>query len=232
MILNGLQKLTLLDFPGKVACTVFFSGCNFRCPFCHNASLVLSPGEAEQIPEEKVLAFLKKRRGVLDGICITGGEPLLQPELATFIEKVRSLGYAVKLDTNGYFPKNLRELVSAGLLDYIAMDVKNCPEKYPQTVGLSVLDLSPVMESVDYIRSCGVPYEFRTTVVRGLHTARDMEGLADWLEGSQRYFLQSFVDSGDIIAPGFDAYKPAEMREFLAIVREKVPNAELRGISS
>ena len=232
MILNGLQKLTLLDFPGKVACTLFFSGCNFRCPFCHNASLVLSPEKAEQIPEETVLAFLKKRQGVLDGVCITGGEPLLHPELAAFIEKVRGLGYAVKLDTNGYFPKRLRTLVSAGLLDYIAMDVKNCPEKYPQTIGLPAIDLSPVMESVDYIRSCGVPYEFRTTVVHGLHTAQDLAGLADWLEGAQHYFLQSFVDSGDVIAPGFNAYTPAEMREFLAIVREKVPNAELRGISS
>ena len=231
MILNGLQKLTLLDFPGKVACTVFLSGCNFRCPFCHNASLVLAPDEAEQIPEETVLAFLKKRQGVLDGVCVTGGEPLLQPGLAAFLEKVRALGYAVKLDTNGYFPKRLRALVSAGLLDYIAMDVKNCPEKYPQTVGLPALDISPVMESAAYLRSCGVPYEFRTTVVRGLHTARDMEEIADWLEGAQRYFLQSFVDSGDVIAPGFDAYTTAEMREFLAIVREKVPNAELRGIS-
>lgn len=232
MILNGLQKLTLLDFPGKVACTLFFGGCNFRCPFCHNASLVLAPEQAEQIPEETVLAFLKKRQGVLDGVCITGGEPLLQTGLATFIKKIRDLGYAVKLDTNGYYPKRLQTLVEAGLLDYIAMDIKNCPEKYPQTIGVSTVNLSPVFESVDYIRTCGVPHEFRTTVVRGLHTAQDMEGIADWLEGEEQYFLQGFVDSGDILKPGFTAYTPGEMREFLSLVQEKVPKAKLRGIAT
>ena len=232
MILNGLQKLTLLDFPGKVACTLFFSGCNFRCPFCHNASLVLAPKQAEQIPEETVLAFLKKRRGVLDGVCVTGGEPLLQPELATLIEKIRSLGYAVKLDTNGYFPQRLRELVEAGLLDYVAMDIKNCPEKYPQTVGVSAIDLSPILESVAYLRSCGIPHEFRTTVVRGLHTAQGMEEIADWLEGEELYFLQGFVDSGDILQPGCTAYTPTEMRELLTVVQNKVPKAKLRGIAT
>ena len=144
MVINGLQKLTLLDFPGKVACTLFFSGCNFRCPFCHNAALVLLPDATEQIPEDTVFAFLKKRQGVLDGVCITGGEPLLQTELPAFLQKIRELGYAVKLDTNGYFPKRLRRLVEEGLVDYVAMDIKNCPEAYPQTVGISPLDLSPV----------------------------------------------------------------------------------------
>ncbi len=231
MIVNGLQKLTLLDFPGKVACTIFFAGCNFRCPFCHNATLVLSPGESEEIAGEEVLAFLRKRQGILDGVCITGGEPLMQAGLPSFIEEIRALGYAVKLDTNGYFPARLRALAEAGLLDYIAMDVKNCPEKYPQTVGISPLDLSPIFESVEYIRSCGVPYEFRTTVVNGLHTAQDLETLSGWIEGAERYFLQSFVDSGDVIMPGLGACTPAEMREFLAVVRKKVPNAELRGLS-
>lgn len=169
MTINGLQKLTLLDYPGKVACTIFFAGCNFRCPFCHNASLVLAPAEAEQISEETVLAFLKKRQGVLDGVCITGGEPLLQPELPAFIEKIRALGYAVKLDTNGYFPARLQQLIDAGLVDYIAMDVKNAPEKYPQTVGISPFDLSPVLKSMEILRTCGMPFEFRTTVVHGLH---------------------------------------------------------------
>ena len=232
MIVNGLQKLTLLDFPGKVACTVFFAGCNFRCPFCHNAPLVLSPGKSEQIAEEPVLAFLKKRQGILDGVCITGGEPLLQTALPSFLAKVRALCYAVKLDTNGYFPERLQNLVDAGLLDYIAMDVKNSPEKYPETIGVSTLDLSPVFQSVEYIRSCGVPYEFRTTVVKGLHAAQDMVSLAGWLAGAEHYFLQSFVDSGDTIMPGLRACNQAEMQEFLAIVREKVPNAELRGISA
>ena len=231
MIINGLQKLTLLDYPGKVACTIFFAGCNFRCPFCHNASLVLAPSEAEQISEETVLAFLKKRQGVLDGVCITGGEPLLQPELPAFIEKIRALGYAVKLDTNGYFPARLQQLIDAGLVDYLAMDVKNAPDKYPQTVGISPFDLSPVLRSMEILRTCGVPFEFRTTVVHGLHTAQDMAAIADWLEGTERYFLQSFVDSGDVLMPGLSACTPAEMKEFLAIVQQKVQNAELRGIS-
>ncbi len=230
MVINGLQKLTLLDFPGKVACTLFFSGCNFRCPFCHNASLVLLPDATEQIPEDTVFAFLKKRQGVLDGVCITGGEPLLQTELPAFLQKIRELGYAVKLDTNGYFPKRLRRLVEEGLVDYVAMDIKNCPEAYPQTVGISPLDLSPVLESVDYLRSCGIPHEFRTTVVRELHTEQNMERLAEWLEGEDRYFLQDFVDSGDLIFPGLHACSPEEMRKFLSIVQKRIPNAQLRGI--
>lgn len=230
MVVNGLQKLTLLDFPGKVACTVFFAGCNFRCPFCHNGSLVLEPQRAEQIPEETLLSFLKKRQGILEGVAITGGEPMLQRELPALLEKIRGLGYAVKLDTNGYFPQRLRAVVEAGLVDYVAMDIKNQPEKYPLTVGISPLDLTPILESVDYLRSCGLPHEFRTTVVRGLHTAQDFAAIGDWLEGEEKYFLQNFVDSGDLIDPEFSGFSPAEMREFLRIVREKIPGAELRGV--
>jgi len=231
MIVNGLQKLTLLDFPGRVACTIFFAGCNFRCPFCHNGSLVLRPADAERIEEEAILSFLRKRQGILDGVCLTGGEPLLQPALPDLIRKIRELGYQVKLDTNGYYPTKLRSLVEEGLVDYVAMDVKSSPECYPQTVGLSTLDLSPIFESVDYLKSCGIPYEFRTTVVRGLHTEEQIRGLADWLEGAQRYFLQSFVDSGDTLMPGFSAFPPSEMQHFLEIVQKRVPTAQLRGIS-
>jgi len=231
-MINGLQKLTLLDYPEKVACTIFFGGCNFRCPFCHNASLVVKPRNCEQIEEETVLAFLRKRQGVLDGVCITGGEPLLQPGIEDFIRKVRALGYAVKLDTNGYFPALLRHLVETGLIDYVAMDIKNSPEYYPVTTGLSVLDLSPILESVEFLKTCGIPYEFRTTVVEGLHDEERMAEIADWLEGVPRYFLQNFVDSGDLIAPGLSAVPKERMQKFLEIVKEKIPAAALRGISA
>ena len=231
-MINGLQKLTLLDFPEKVACTVFFGGCNFRCPFCHNASLVLTPGACEQITEDTLLQFLRKRQGVLDGVCITGGEPLLQPGIEELIRKIRELGYAVKLDTNGYYPERLKHLVAEGLVDYVAMDIKNSPEYYPATTGLAVLDLSPIFESVEFLKSCGIPYEFRTTVVDGLHNEERMAEIADWLEGTNHYFLQNFVDSGDLIVPGLSAVSKDRMQKFLEIVQEKIPAAALRGIST
>lgn len=232
MKIHGLQKMTLLDYPGHVACTVFLGGCDFRCPFCHNGSLVLAPASAEQIPEEKLLEFLKKRQGVLDGVCITGGEPLLQRSLPALLGKIRALGYSIKLDTNGSYPQRLREIAESGLIDYVAMDIKNAPEKYPVTVGVNPLDLSPIFESVDYLKGAGIDHEFRTTVVKGLHTAQDFEIIADWLEGEKNYFLQNFVDSGDLISPGFDAFKPEEMRGFLRIVQKKIPTAGLRGLSA
>ena len=228
MKLGGIQKLTLLDYPGKLACTLFTPGCNLRCPFCHNASLVLQP-EAALEPEE-ALEFLKKRRGVLQGICLTGGEPLLQPGVETFLGAVRDLGFAVKLDTNGTFPRRLAALVESGLVDYVAMDVKNCREAYGETVGIPDYDTAPVEESIRFLLQGTVDYEFRTTVVRQYHNARRLQSLAAWIQGARRYFLQAFVDSGDLIRPGLSGYDKAEMETLHAAVAQVLPAAQLRGV--
>lgn len=230
MKISGLQKLTLLDYPGKLACTVFTGGCNLRCPFCHNASLVLCPAECKAVGEEDFFAFLKKRRGVLDGVCVTGGEPLLQPGLEDFLERIKVLGYLVKLDTNGCFSDRLKKIVSQGLADYIAMDVKSSPEHYPQAVGTPGFDYSKVKESIRFLLTDRVDYEFRTTVVKGLHDADILRGAAQSIQGARRYFLQKFVDSGDLIGEGFSAFSDTEMKSFLGVVSPYVKTAALRGV--
>ncbi len=199
MVFGGLQKLTLLDFPGVVACTLFTKGCNFRCPFCHNASLVSRTQEAGSYTEEEMLAFLKKRQGLLEGVCITGGEPLLQEGLTDFIRAARALGYKIKLDTNGSFPKKLKQLVAEGLLDYVAMDIKNSSEKYHITAGCDAINIQDIEESIDFLLSGAVPYEFRTTVAKELHTIQDIGLIAKRIAGAEKYFIQNFADSGDII---------------------------------
>ena len=230
MIIHGFQKLTLLDYPGHTACTVFSGGCNFRCPFCHNAGLVLSPGQYDTVEEEEILAFLKKRRGILDGVCITGGEPLLNPDTEEFAAKVKALGYLLKLDTNVSFPERLENMVNAGLVDYVAMDIKNCLKKYPLTVGKEGFDTSPVERSVEFLRGGKVGYEFRTTVVREFHTEEDIREIGKWLAGVPRYFLQAFSDSGELIGEGLHGYSPEEYKRLLSAVREYIPSAELRGV--
>ncbi len=228
MIICGLQKLTLLDFPARLAATVFLGGCNMRCPFCHNASLALGRG-GENISEDELFSFLDSRRGRLSGVCITGGEPTLYPELPTFINKIRALGFAVKLDTNGTNPDMLSQLIDDRLLDYVAMDIKNSPEKYPITSGKPELDLSGIERSVKLLLDGRVDYEFRTTVVRELHTAEDMENIGKWIRGARAYFLQGFIDSGDLISPSFSAHDTKTVAEFLSVVRTYVPNAQIRG---
>lgn len=230
MKFSGLQKLTLLDFPGHMAATLFTAGCNFRCPFCHNASLVLTPGEGECITEESVLAFLKKRRGVLDGVCITGGEPLLQPGLADFLAQVKQLGFQVKLDTNGSFPDRLAALTERGLVDYVAMDVKNTPARYGETIGVKGYDAAPVLQSIRYLLSGAVACEFRTTAVAGLHGEDEFAQVAKLLAGAKRYFIQQFVDSGDLVCPGTKPLTENEMHTALKIVQNDIPNAALRGV--
>lgn len=226
----GLQKLTLLDYPEKVACTVFTGGCNLRCPFCHNAPLVLGAPLPDEIPDGELFSYLKKRRGVLDGICVSGGEPLLQPGLEDFLKRVRSLGYLVKLDTNGTFPETLQKLVSEGLVDYVAMDVKNSPERYAETVGTADFDFAPVRESIGYLLTEPTDYEFRTTVVKGLHDADSLRAAAASIQGAKRYFLQKFVDSGQLIENGFSAFSDSRMKEFLRAVSPFVGYAALRGV--
>ncbi len=229
MIIKGLQKLTLLDFPERIAATVFTGGCNFRCPFCHNASLVLPDRFADNISEREVMDFLRSRVGRLGGVCISGGEPTLQPDLPMFIRRVRGLGLAVKLDTNGYRPDVLRRLLDEGLLDYVAMDIKSSREGYARAVGLDQLDISKIEESIRLLRQGSVPFEFRTTVVKGLHTEDDIRGIGEWLAGGDKLFLQTFTDSGDLIGDGLGAFSPAQMRRFAETLREYIPAVQLRG---
>ncbi|MBQ8140770.1 MAG: anaerobic ribonucleoside-triphosphate reductase activating protein [Clostridia bacterium] len=229
MFIKGLQKTTLLDFPGKVACTVFTGGCNFRCPFCHNASLVISPDRDEQISEDEFFSFLEKRRSILDGVCVTGGEPLLQKDIESFMKRIKDMGYLVKLDTNGSFPERLKSILDQGLADYVAMDIKSSEEKYPLLCGIDV-DTKKISESISLLIKGRIPYEFRTTIVRELHSLKDIEDAAKWIEGASRYFLQSFKDSGDVISSGLSAYSPEELRKILDAVRKAIPSAELRGV--
>ena len=227
MNIQGYQKLTLLDFPGKVACTVFTGGCNLRCPFCHNGSLVRTPNAFDSA-ETEVLAYLQKRKGLLDAVCISGGEPLLQSDLRDFITAVKGMGYLVKLDTNGALPERLLPLLESGLLDYIAMDVKSSPAGYPKATGIQS-DFAPFAKSIAAIRQSGIPHEFRTTVVKGIHEKQDLAAIAELL-GDELYFLQGFVDSGDLLGEGNAAFSKEEMQALLDAVRAYTPRAALRGI--
>ncbi len=230
MIFNGFQKLTLLDFPEKTACTLFLAGCNFRCPFCHNATLVTHIDNDVKYTDDEILDFLKKRQGLLDGVCVTGGEPLLSSELEGFLESVKALGYAVKLDTNGTFPEKLKSLVQKGLVDYVAMDVKAPIENYGKVAGVKDLNTQKIEQSIDFLLSGAVDYEFRTTVVAELHSVEDIIGIAKRIKGAKRYFLQNFVDSGDTIEKGLSAASQDDMTKMCKAASEFVENAKIRGI--
>jgi len=231
MKIAGLQKTTLLDYPGYIACDIFTKGCNFRCPYCHNASLALPERESEGLSEESIFEFLRKRRGTLDGVVVTGGEPLINKEIGELLVKIKELGYKIKLDTNGSNPKKLKEIVDAGLVDKVAMDIKNAPSLYAKTVGVQGYDIGAVEQSKEYLLSGKTEYEFRTTVVKGLHTREGMEEIARWIEGAKEYYLQQFKDSGDLILPdGLDAFSEAELKEFEEIVRPYVEKIGIRGV--
>lgn len=230
--IGGLMRMSLLDYPGEVACTVFMSGCNLKCPFCHNRDLVFIPENYEFIEPEVILSFLEKRKSLLDAVCISGGEALLQKNLISLVRRIRELGYLIKLDTNGCYPERLQEIVESGLIDYVAMDVKNTPEKYAATVGMNKesFDIEPIRRSMEYLKSGVIPFEFRTTVVREFHSPEDLEEIAGWIGHCEHYYLQKFEDSGNMIQSGFTAYEDEEMKEMLQRVRRYVPAAELRGI--
>ena len=228
MEIHGFQKLTLLDFPGRTACTVFLAGCNFRCPFCHNSLLGTEKPDA-CMTDADLAAYLKKRRGLLDGVAITGGEPTLYPELDGLCRMIKEFGYQVKLDTNGTNPGKLRALVSDGLVDYVAMDIKNSPEKYDVTAGINKADLEKICESIDFLRSGAVDHEFRTTVAVGLHTADDIRSLGKAFGGDDRYYLQNFKESEYTIEKGFAPFSYDGMEELLKAAREYFPNAKIRG---
>ncbi|MBR6567627.1 MAG: anaerobic ribonucleoside-triphosphate reductase activating protein [Clostridia bacterium] len=226
MLISGIQKLTLLDFPGKTACTVFCYGCNFLCPFCHNALLVTEKAE-QFMDEEEIFSFLKKRQGILDGVCVTGGEPTLQKGLKAFLKRIKDMDFAVKLDTNGYKPELLREIIDEGLCDYVAMDVKNTPEKYPLTVGKDI-DTEKILESISVLKEGKIPCEFRTTVVKEFHTQEDIKEIARLLKGDVPFFLQQFKDSGCLISDGLSAYTKEEMINLKETAREILPQTNLR----
>ncbi|MDO4326331.1 MAG: anaerobic ribonucleoside-triphosphate reductase activating protein [bacterium] len=229
MKICGLMKTTLLDFPGHIAATIFTGSCQFRCPFCQNSALIPNSVLAEYT-EEEILAFLKKRSGILEGVAITGGEPTLQPDLQSFIRKVRALGFLVKLDTNGYRPDVLKHLCEEKLLDYVAMDIKSCPDRYRIVSGVPNLNLEPIFESISFLKQNTVPFEFRTTLVKELHTAADMEEIGKWLAGDFQYFLQNYKDSDQVLTSGLHGFTKEELLTFASILKPYIPNVNLRGI--
>ncbi len=230
MKVYGLNKTTLLDYPEHVAATLFMGGCNFCCPFCHNGDLVLNPAARSAYSPEEVLEFLKKRRGILEGVCITGGEPTLQKDLEGFIRGIRDLGYLVKLDTNGYLPNVLWRLLQEGLLNYVAMDVKASKENYARAAGVTNMDLSFLEESVAIIKGCGIPYEFRTTVVKGIHSIEEFESIGSWLAGSRVYYLQQFRESENVIGRGYASFSKEEMEIMANNARKYIDKVCLRGV--
>jgi pyruvate formate lyase activating enzyme len=209
---------------------VFTGGCNFRCPFCQNGDLVLHGGSLPVLDEEEVFRVLRKRKGILTGVCVTGGEPTLQRDLDVFLSRVKELGYLVKLDSNGYRPEVLQSLCERGLVDYFAMDIKSSPENYARTAGVKELDMGLIRESVDFIRSCGLDYEFRTTVVRELHSSGDFLSIGEWLKGCKAYFLQSYVESEGVICKEFSSYSKEELEEFVMLLKPYIDNVSLRGV--
>lgn len=227
MNIQGYQKLTLLDFPGYVACTVFTGGCNLRCPFCHNFELATKPNASENL-EKEVFDYLKKRQGMLDGVCITGGEPMLQTDLEDFILRVKEMGFLVKLDTNGTFPERLKVLLDKNLLDYVAMDIKSSYDTYSLLCGVEV-DTDKIKQSIELLEKSGVEHEFRTTAVKGLHTISDFEKIGRMLSDTQRYFIQRFVMNEAVPNADLDAFSDGEMLEILKTVKKTIPNAQIRG---
>lgn len=263
--IHGLQKTTLLDYPGHVAATLFTGGCNFRCPFCHNGDLVLNPGGQPEIPMEEIMAFLKKRQGILDGVCITGGEPTLQSDLEEFISEVRELGYLIKLDTNGYRPQVLEQMLEKDLLDYVAMDIKASKAKYARAVGMdrvgnedgkkaqymqvtcadngmnSGFSIAPIEKSVELLKESNIDYEFRTTVVKGIHCIEEFEEIGKWLSGCKAYYLQAFQENENVLAgrlaesegdgcTKFSCYSRTDMEQMAVLAGKYIDKVSIRGI--
>jgi pyruvate formate lyase activating enzyme len=229
MKIHGLQKMTLLDYPGKVACTVFFGGCDLRCPFCHNSDL-LDMNAPAVMDDAELLRFLEGRRNLLEGVCLTGGEPLMRPDLKTLCEKIKALGYPVKLDTNGFRPGPLKELIDAGLIDYAAMDIKNSPERYPLTAGRDALDLKPLYESIALLKEGRIPFEFRTTVVKEFHDEDSFTAIGEMIRGAENYYLQCFTDRDSVLYAGLHAPSREELSRYAALVSPFVGRVSIRGV--
>lgn len=230
MLIGGYHKTTLLDYPGHVAATIFIGGCNFRCPFCHNAKTLLCPDPSKIIPQEEVLKFLTSRRSLLTAVCISGGEPTLQEDLADFIFKIKEMGYLVKLDTNGYRPDVLQDLLDKKLLNYIAMDIKSGFSRYNRSTGVSNININLIHDSIELIQNSGLPYEFRTTVVDGLHSLSDFYEIREMLSPKSTFYIQPFTDNGNILTPGLKSPDRETLEDYLEIVQEKIPNSFLRGL--
>lgn len=237
MEIHGFNKTTLLDYPEHIAATVFTGGCNFRCPFCHNGELVLDPAGQPFISEEEVLSYLKKRQGILQGVCVTGGEPTLQKDLKAFLRKIREFGYPVKLDTNGYMPGILWNLLQERLIDYVAMDLKASRENYAKAVGLKTMDLSRIEESIGILKSSGIPYEFRTTVVKGIHTVEEFLEIGKWIAGSPAYYLQNYQENENCLYRmtqtedfSYEAFSREELEQMAELARKYVGKVVLRGV--
>jgi len=232
MIIAGLQKLTLLDYPEKTACTVFIAGCNFACPYCYNVTLIdKNNKDITPLATDDFFEFLKPKKGLLDAVCISGGEPGVHGQLIDFAGKIKDMGFLVKIDTNGSNPQLHKNLINSGNVDYIAMDIKNTLEKYPETIGIPGYDTTPVEESIKLLMSCDVPYEFRTTVVRDFHTKDDVCNIARMINGAEKYFLQSFDSTKEALCENLTAYTVTQLKEILESVKEILLCAELRGIS-
>lgn len=229
MKIGGIMKMTLLDYPGRIACTVFLEGCNFRCPFCHNSQIV-DCSSADEMSGEEFFAFLRKRQGLLDGVCVTGGEPLLTDEIFGFLKEIKDLGYDVKLDTNGSFPERLKRIVAEGLCDYVAMDIKNSPEKYSETSGCKGITFESVKESIEFLKNSQMPHEFRTTVVKDFHGVEDIAEIAKIIGVDESYFIQPFRDGETVIQSGLSEFETDEIKELIESARRYAPMTEVRGI--
>ena len=228
MIISGFQKLTLLDYPEKTACLIFTQGCNFRCPFCHNKDLLChSKGEFQ---EEEIFNYLEKRKGLIDGVCITGGEPLLQPDIQKFISKIKDMGFLVKLDTNGSNPEKLQELLNLNLLDYVAMDIKNDFNDYLETSGIFKFNLDNIKKSIDIIKKSNIEHEFRTTIVKEFHSFNNIKNICEYLGKDSKYYLQNYKDSDTVLNPGLTSFQDTELINIKNNLNETYPNLMIRGI--
>jgi pyruvate formate lyase activating enzyme len=230
MKIYGLQNTSLLDYPGKLACTIFTGGCNFRCPYCHNASLVVNIDDSNTMTEENLLEFLEKRKKVLEGVCISGGEPLLQDEIIDFIKKIKSIGYMVKIDTNGSYPEKLEYLIKNNLIDYIAMDIKNSLDNYSKTIGVKNFDTVNIEKSIILIMKNYIPYEFRTTVVKEFHTKNAFISIGNLIKSAKKYYLQAFKDSDNNIANNLHGFSKNEILEFKELIKNNFELIDIRGI--
>lgn len=236
MLIQGVQKTTVVDYPGYVACTIFTRGCNYKCPYCHNPSLVIDDNN-QSLSIEEVLTFLNKRKGLLDGVCISGGEPLLQPDLKEFIGKVKAMGYLIKLDTNGSLPDKLKELMDLGLLDYIAMDIKHTPDDYNRAIGMTQININGVNQSIKYLMESGVEYEFRTTVVKGIHEPKDFTYISHWISGAKAYYIQNYKQPESCVADftnsnqHLESFTVDELECIKNHIKNNVPNVVLRNIN-
>ena len=229
MTINGMQKLTLLDYPGNVACSIFTQGCNFRCPFCHNSGLLDMNNNCEKIDEKEVFKYLEKRKGLLDGVCISGGEPLLQKDIEYFIRKVKDLGYKVKLDTNGSSPKKLKQLIEEGLIDYVAMDIKNDFLNYDKTAGMCT-NIDNIKKSIEIIENSNIEYEFRTTIVKQFHDVGKLEKIIQYIGPNARYYIQNYQDCSSVLQRGLDGFDEEELLNIKNTLGVKYPNLVVRGV--